>query len=349
LPGVALGVVAAKLLAPLHRELAERLAPVAFRVSAAHQAGLGVEQVPVVLGALEEEGVYKNGKVEGTVKKYYINGSLLEEDKVKEDKTASSVKYPKKKTNGGVKFNYESGKILTEMNFKDGELDGMLKQYYENGNLCVETAYAAGVMNGINKTYYRNGKVKTESGMVNGIADGISRTFRDDGSVISELAYFNGNLNGLCRTYYANGQLQEETVYEDGEAAHIAHSYKPDGAKNYDDNIAEPKNANEYAKRGDFNYLRSSDYEDAVKDYSAAIQILMDHMKPFEESSQLMKEYVDATAKDEAACSALLVKRGNAYMKLGQKSKAVADYKMACKPVANELALKKLKQLGINP
>jgi antitoxin component YwqK of YwqJK toxin-antitoxin module len=55
---------------------------------------------------------------------------------------------------------YESGKIESEGNYKDGKLDGIFKSYYENGNLKSAGEYKAGTLDGRLDNYDENGTIK---------------------------------------------------------------------------------------------------------------------------------------------------------------------------------------------
>jgi antitoxin component YwqK of YwqJK toxin-antitoxin module len=55
---------------------------------------------------------------------------------------------------------YESGKIESERNYKDGKLEGIYKSYYENGNLKSAGEYKAGTLTGRLDNYDENGMIK---------------------------------------------------------------------------------------------------------------------------------------------------------------------------------------------
>jgi antitoxin component YwqK of YwqJK toxin-antitoxin module len=59
-----------------------------------------------------------------------------------------------------IKFHYPSGKLMAELNFKNGKRDGISKAYYESGKLKGELNYKNGEQEGISREYYENGKIR---------------------------------------------------------------------------------------------------------------------------------------------------------------------------------------------
>ena len=101
-------------------------------------------------GKLLFEWNYKNGKLNGTSKSYFLSGELLEE-----------MIYKDNKQEGMSKKYYKSGKLLAERYFESNELEGVTRMYTENGTVLAELNYKNGKLDGESKMYYENGKLKT--------------------------------------------------------------------------------------------------------------------------------------------------------------------------------------------
>ena len=63
---------------------------------------------------------------------------------------------------GLCKDYYENGKIVSELNYKDGKLDGICKGYYKDGELEFEYNYKDGKRDGLCKYYYEDGGLESE-------------------------------------------------------------------------------------------------------------------------------------------------------------------------------------------
>ncbi|GAB3831135.1 hypothetical protein GCM10028895_48130 [Pontibacter rugosus] len=57
---------------------------------------------------------------------------------------------------------YPSGKLKSEITYKNSQQNGPAKTYYANGNIESEANYRGGMLEGSYKTYYENGQVQTE-------------------------------------------------------------------------------------------------------------------------------------------------------------------------------------------
>lgn len=104
------------------------------------------------------EGVYVNKLKEGVWKIYHVDGkSVMTEEPYKNDKL-----------NGIKKAYYISGNLSEEIEYKDGVEDGIWNQYAENGVKIKETQYKNGVMDGKLIIRDASGKITDEAKYVNG-------------------------------------------------------------------------------------------------------------------------------------------------------------------------------------
>ncbi|MCI7410245.1 toxin-antitoxin system YwqK family antitoxin [Helicobacter bilis] len=106
-------------------------------------------------GNIWRETPYKDGKLNGIVKKYDING-----------------------------------KLSMERPYKNGELDGIEKVYYENGKLESETPYKNGKAEGIKRWYYENGNIKQERTYIKGRRHEY-KFYTEDGNFLGAVRYRN--------------------------------------------------------------------------------------------------------------------------------------------------------------
>jgi len=113
-----------------------------------------VKQYNEVTGKLEIEADYKNGKTEGSVKKYYPNG-----------------------------------KLESEQRYKNDLREGLTKLYYEDGSLKAEKFYKNGKLQGINRIYYPNGKLQTEANFKDDMLDGNFKEYDETGKLIEQGTY----------------------------------------------------------------------------------------------------------------------------------------------------------------
>lgn len=145
---------------------------------------------------LKAELNYKDNKITGLVKHYYVSGKIRQELNVKDDKP-----------NGVGKTFYESGKLETETMWKDGKLDGQGKSYYENGKLEGTEYYTAGKFNGVVKEYYRSGVLKSELNYKDDKKFGLFKLYYENGNIKQEAMYDNNKLNGKYKKYDKNGVI----------------------------------------------------------------------------------------------------------------------------------------------
>lgn len=132
-------------------------------------------------GHLFQEGVCKNGKLDGLYKYYNENGQLEIERF-----------YKNGKRDGLAKYYLESGKLESEVTYKNGKREGLTKKYYENGNLKVVQTYKNDKLEGPAKVYRESGGLILEATLRDGKEDGKSKTYREDGSIEYIDAYKNG-------------------------------------------------------------------------------------------------------------------------------------------------------------
>jgi len=95
---------------------------------------------------------------------------------------------------------YESGKILSIINYTDGVREGYCKYFYDYGAWAImsESNYKNGKLIGAFKSYYKNSQIEKQGQYQYTESDIYSRQV------------------GTWKYYYDNGKLQRESIITDG-------------------------------------------------------------------------------------------------------------------------------------
>ena len=101
-------------------------------------------------GAIEFQTYYKNGKLDGEIKEYYISGELKTKLLYDNGKSVELREY------------YKDGKLKQDKFYHNDKLNGKLKQYYDNGQLQSEVTYIDGKPEPDIKWYSRDGHLQFE-------------------------------------------------------------------------------------------------------------------------------------------------------------------------------------------
>lgn len=174
-------------------------------------------------GFRTEEVYYKNGVLDGTLKKWDQTGNL-----------GVSENYVKGLRDGLCKY-YDHGKLIREVEYSKGKINGTEKEYYYGNNLTKQSWFKNGILDSA-YTYFPNGKtestriykyypgfVKTEEyslftqydekgkKLIQGeyhfeMKDRYWVTYYPDGKMKSQTPYSNGKITGVYKKWYANGK-----------------------------------------------------------------------------------------------------------------------------------------------
>ena len=95
---------------------------------------------------------------------------------------------------------YESGKILSIINYTDGVREGYCKYFYDYGAWAImsESNYKNGKLIGAFKSYYKNSQIEKQGQYQYTESDIYSRQV------------------GTWKYYYDNGKLQRESIIKNG-------------------------------------------------------------------------------------------------------------------------------------
>lgn len=200
----------------------------------------------------------ENGGKEGTWKEFYENGNL----KIEKNYTSNKLDgYVKRYNIEGQLVNsirYEHGEVDVEENSINSEIE-IKETYDDNGNLIFQGSFKGKIPVGIHRSfnekgavisaktydikgdltaigivlpngwengkwayYYQNGKKKAEGNYINGKKTGKWTFFYINGRVEQTGSYSAGKLSGFWRWYYKTGELLKEEYYiygrSDGES-----------------------------------------------------------------------------------------------------------------------------------
>ena len=146
------------------------------------------------------EGEYINGEKNGHGKEYYKNLDKLSFEGIylngkkwtgKGYKPNKDIAYELKDGRGIVKNYDNSGKLLSEYEYINGEKNGKAKKFFSADKLKFEGIYINGKKNGKGKRYYTNGKLYYEGEYLNSMKNGYGKEFDVNGNLIFEGEYLN--------------------------------------------------------------------------------------------------------------------------------------------------------------
>lgn len=154
-------------------------------------------------GTLKSIKYYKNGKIEGIAIGFFESQD-----------TAMIIVYRKGVRDGIEKTWYQSGKLMSEYTFKDGNrIKG--NHFFENGQptgkLKFENGYVA-----FGEYYHPNGKLRSIGALVNKVKIGEWKYYYDNGKLKESGTYEHGKETGVWEYYYENGNLKAMGEYSAG-------------------------------------------------------------------------------------------------------------------------------------
>jgi len=164
----------------------------------------------VYMRVTEEGGVdvveqYKDDKLEGPRRVYYIRGPRMEE-----------TYYSDGKKNGKYTKWYQTGIKQEEGSFNNDLHYGKSTWYYASGKKAVEYEYNNGDIDGDAVSYYENGKVSELGTYKKNIKTGSWREFYENGNTKAEGKYEDNEKEGAWKQYDENGKFVKTVRYNKG-------------------------------------------------------------------------------------------------------------------------------------
>lgn len=160
-------------------------------------------------GRMRYRGQFKNGKEVGVFKYYSI---------VSSDHPIVIKTFSEDSDIAQVEFYTEKGILESNGKMEGKNRVGTWYYYHADGmGILSEENYKNGQLNGVSKTYYKTGKITEEMNYKNGLLDGNLKRYADNGVLIDDVIYVDGKLNGLAKYYDLKGNLIYTGPYENDE------------------------------------------------------------------------------------------------------------------------------------
>jgi len=182
-------------------------------------------------GLIHKEKKYKNGRLSGIQKDYWINGNR-----------AMFAHYVNGTKHGEFTIYSPDGQLVKTNHYKKGRLvegtyenEGVKemldkirekrnnKEKWEKKNF-IDTKDLKSISTGENevftgmlKDYFEHGGVKNVTNYLDGLRDGIQINYYDTGELASRFFFVSGDLEGIQEMFYKNGVLRARENYRQGE------------------------------------------------------------------------------------------------------------------------------------
>lgn len=143
---------------------------------------------------------------------------IAEEESLK-PKPVRKKKEPKR--DGLVVSHRKDGKVMSEINMKDGNMHGLCKYYFPSGNIHTEYLYDNGKLHGELKQYYENGQPYKVVPYTQGKIDGIEKTYKSDGKLLAEVPYKDGQPGIGVKEYGSKGLFKNNPTIVVEEIDHM--------------------------------------------------------------------------------------------------------------------------------
>lgn len=127
---------------------------------------------------------WKNGKKHGVVKTYHPNGNV-----------SSEMDYANGEANGNMRSLSIDGKLLREGTMKDDKRQGLVTEYWDKtGNPKREIPCDKGLVTGVVKEFYANGELKRELTFRDDVMHGTEKQYEADGKLSRTRYCFDGEV-----------------------------------------------------------------------------------------------------------------------------------------------------------
>ena len=155
-------------------------------------------------GMLKVQSRYKNDILDGLYREF--NGSRADKE----------MTYKDGKLNGTKKIFYMNGKVMEEGDFLSNQRNGLTKWFTEEGKISLEYNYIYGSLEGIQKSYYKDGLLNSETTYKNNFMEGQYNEFFEDGKTLKLSGnYSNDKKNGSWKEYDKDGNVVKTEKFKD--------------------------------------------------------------------------------------------------------------------------------------
>jgi antitoxin component YwqK of YwqJK toxin-antitoxin module len=201
-------------------------------------------------GTLKFEGTYKNGNYIGETKSYHQNGVLRTEQSFDESG----------KENGVEKEYYLNGKLLSNIEFKKGDIVKYVF-YDTTGKILSQGTKSGKTLN--YERYDNKGFLHSKGQFVNGLKQGDwTAYFALLQKPFSITAYKDGMQHGSYTKYYQNGQTSTKATYKEDEldGAYFVFSKADSTIVTYEGYYRNGSREGEFISRNTHNHITAKNY-----------------------------------------------------------------------------------------
>jgi len=111
-----------------------------------------------------------------------------------DSKVMSTEIYVAGQKNGTCKRYYTTGELLEESNWQNDKLQGIYRSYFQDGKTYLECNYSSGLRNGIFKTWFPNGTLEIDGNYTDNVRDMNWKYYNEKGEPRFVLKFDLGNL-----------------------------------------------------------------------------------------------------------------------------------------------------------
>lgn len=109
---------------------------------------------------------------------------------------------------------YDSGKIKSVTEIKNGVPDGTKHSYFASGALEFTASYKEGKVDGLVEHFYESGQLKSRGYWKDGRENGLTVAYYESGKPIFQAEYVSGKVKGYSKVFFESGALKEMKLYD---------------------------------------------------------------------------------------------------------------------------------------
>ncbi len=209
-----------------------------LKAQAFYERGVGAYKEFYPNSGLKAEGLYIDGKSEGTWSYYYPNGTLQAKGEYvdglrtgrweyfhEDGKPAAAGTFEQGLRQGNWEFFNANGSISSQGEMKEGKKEGYWKLYNQWGEFRGEGNFVKG--EGEYKEFYESGRIKTIGTISNDLNQGEWLYYYENGRLEGKADFTDGR--GYYTGYYPDGTINMEGEVLNGQRIGIWKMYKPNG------------------------------------------------------------------------------------------------------------------------
>lgn len=184
-----------------------------------------------------------NGKAEGEVRLFDINGNLILIGNLKNDQrngpfydlnpetgdTLRIVNFQNNLREGKSLSYFPGGGLSQESNFVNNQLEGPVTSYFEDGTVRDRTIFKNNKPDGLSEAFYPNANPKTKINFSMGQYHGTYEEFDESGQLVFSTNYSRGVIDGKELQYFPEGTIKAVREFRSGELNGSYELNYPDG------------------------------------------------------------------------------------------------------------------------